>query len=319
MNQQWVEPDIRDSVVEFIETIIPKTDIQRKKLLSMIGINSSKYYSWLGRKGKTNNHNGKIPKKHWCLEWEKEAIINYAKKHSDQGYRRLTYMMIDEDIVAVSPATTYRVLKSAGLLNRWNRVKKSAKGNGFNQPTAPHQHWHTDIKYVNYQGTFLFLISVIDGYSRYIVHHELRQHMQEFDIEITLQRALEKYPRSKPRIISDNGPQYISKEFAKYLRFVELQHIRTSIAYPQSNGKIERYHRTISEECLRKKSLINLEDARNQITEYIQYYNTERLHSSLYYLTPEDFLFNRVKEKINLREAKLIEAKQNRIEARYVI
>lgn len=80
MNQQWVEPDIRDSVVEFIETIIPKTDIQLKKLLSMIGINSSKYYSWLGRKGKTNNHNGKIPKKHWCLEWEKRSNNKLCQK-----------------------------------------------------------------------------------------------------------------------------------------------------------------------------------------------------------------------------------------------
>jgi len=82
MNGQWVEPDIRDSVVEFIEAIIPKTDIQLKKLLTMIGINSSKYYSWNKRKGKANNHNGKIPKKHWSLDWEKEAIISYAKKTS---------------------------------------------------------------------------------------------------------------------------------------------------------------------------------------------------------------------------------------------
>jgi len=318
MNQQWVEPDIRDSVVGFIETIIPKTDIKVNKLLSMIGINSSKYYSWNQRKGKANNHNGKIPKRHWCLDWEKEAIINYAKKHPEEGYRRLTHMMIDENIAAVSPATTYRVLKSAGLLNRWNKVKKSSKGNGFNQPTAPHQHWHTDIKYVNYRGTFLFLISVIDGYSRFIVHHELRQHMEEFDIEITIQRALEKYPTSKPRIISDNGPQYISKDFAKYLRFVQLQHIRTSVAYPQSNGKIERYHRTIGEECLRKKSLINLDDARKQIADFIDFYNTKRLHSSLYYLTPEDFLMDRVEDKLRIREIKFNEAKENRIKARYV-
>jgi transposase InsO family protein len=317
MNGQWVEPDIRDSIVEFAEAIIPKTDIQLKDLLSMIGINSSKYYSWIGRKGKANNHNGKIPKKHWCLPWEKEAIINYAKEHPDEGYRRLTYMMIDENIAAVSPATTYRILKSAGLLNRWNKVKKSLKGNGFNQPTSAHQHWHTDIKYVNYKGTFLFLISVIDGYSRFIVHHELRRHMEEFDIEITLQRALEKYPRSKPRIISDNGPQYLSKDFVEYLKIVGLKHIRTSIAYPQSNGKIERYHRTISEECLRKKSLINLGDARKQIDDFIDYYNTKRLHSSLYYLTPEDFLFDRIQVKLKLRETKLNEAKANRTKARF--
>ncbi len=284
----------------------------------MIGINSSKYYSWKERTGKINNHNGKIPKKHWSLDWEREAIITYAKTHPGQGYRRLTYMMIDDNIVAVSPSTTYRILKSAGLLNRWDRVKKSTKGSGFVQPTAPHQHWHTDIKYINFKGTFLFLISVIDGYSRFIVHHELRQNMQEFDVEITIQRALEKYPAYKPRVISDNGSQYISKDFAEYLKIVGLQHIRTSVAYPQSNGKIERYHRTLHEECLMKTSLINLDDARKQITSFVDFYNCKRLHSSLYYLTPEDFLFGRVKNRLNERELKLNNARKNRIKARYV-
>lgn len=295
----------------------PKTDIPLNKIIRLIGISSSKYYSWIERTGLANNHNGKTPRSHWCLDWEKEAIIAYAKAHRSEGYRRLTYMMVDDNIVAVSPATTYRVLKAAGLLNRWNKVKRSSKASGFDQPTAPHQHWHTDIKYVSYHGTFLFLISVIDGYSRYIVHHELRRSMQQFDVQLTLQRALEKYPGTKPRIISDNGPQFISKDFAEYLKLLGLQHIRTSVAYPQSNGKIERYHRTIHQDCLMKTSLINLDDARKQISSYIGYYNTKRLHSSLFYLTPEDFLIDRVEEKLKVRERKLKEAILKRIEVRY--
>lgn len=317
MNRKWVEPDVRDNVVEFVNFIRLKTDIPLKGITPLLGISSSKYYSWIERKGVENNHNGKTPKEHWCLDWEKEAIIVYAKSHPVEGYRRLTYKMIDDNVVAVSPATTYRILKAAGLLNRWNKVKSSSKGGGFNQPTAPHQHWHTDIKYVNYHGTFLFLISVIDGYSRYIVHHELRRSMQQFDVQLTLQRALEKYPGTKPRIISDNGPQFISKDFAEYLKLLELQHIRTSVAYPQSNGKIERYHRTIHQDCLMKTSLINLDDARKQISSYIDYYNNKRLHSSLFYLTPEDFLIDRVEEKLKVRERKLKEAKLKRIEVRY--
>jgi transposase InsO family protein len=318
MKRQWVEPDIRDNVVDFIETISPKVNYKREDIITMIGISNSKYYSWVNRIGEANNHNGRIPKKHWCLDWERQAIIDYAKEHPNEGYRRLTYMMIDEDIVAVSPSTTYRVLKSEGLLNRWNKIKKSSKGYGFQQPSVPHEHWHTDIKYVNFQGTFLFLISVIDGYSRYILHHELRKNMQEFDVEITIQRAIEKYPGYKPRIISDNGTQFISKDFTEYLKFVGLQHIRTSVAYPQSNGKIERYHRTIQQECLRRKSLINLDDARKQIAQYIDFYNTKRLHSSLFYLTPEDFLSNRIDEKLNLREGKLKIARENRRNARNI-
>lgn len=307
----------------FTEMMTIKTNTPVNKLLGLIGISSSKYYSWIDRREQSNNHNGIIPKKHWILKWEREAIISYARTHMGEGYRRLTYMMIDDNIVAVSPSTTYRVLKSAGLLNRWNKVKKSSKGNGFDQPVLPHQHWHTDIKYVNFRGTFLFLISVIDGYSRYIVHHELRMNMQEFDVEITVQRALEKYPFAKPRLITDNGSQFISKDFAEYLKQAGLQHIRTSIAYPQSNGKIERYHRTIHEECLRTKSLIDLDDARKQIAEFIDYYNTKRLHSSLFYLTPTDFLNGTITEKLEARSVKLRLAKKARYEiggqARYEV
>ena len=147
---------------------------------------------------------------------------------------------------------------------------------------------------MNFRGTFLFLISVIDGYSRHIVHHELRMNMQEFDVEITVQRALEKYHCVKPRLITDNGSQFIFKDFAEYLKQAGLQHIRTSIAYPQSNGKIERYHRTIHEECLRTKSLIDLDDARKQ----------KRLHSSLFYLTSDDYLNGRITEKLDARNTK---------------
>ncbi len=293
-----------------------KTNIPTGKLLQLIGISSSKYYSWVDRKDKVNNHNGIIPKQHWILDWERHAIINYAKEHFGEGYRRLTYMMIDDNIAAVSPSTTYRVLKSAGLLNRWNQVKKSSKGSGFIQPTAPHQHWHNDIKYVNFRGTFLFLISVIDGYSRYIVHHELRLNMQEYDVELTVQKALEKYPGVKPRLITDNGPQYISKDFAEYLKLAGLQHIRTSIAYPQSNGKIERYHRTIQQECIQATSMINLDDAREQIAKFIDYYNNKRLHSSLFYLTPNDFLNDRITEKLDERNVKLLLAKKARYEVK---
>ena len=282
-------------------------------------MHSSKYYTWKGREGIPNNHNGKIPKLNWLLEWEKIAIINYAQDHRGEGYRRLTYMMLDEDIAAVSPSSTYRVLKNAGLLNKWNEIGKSSKGTGFNQPLKAHDHWHVDIKYVNFKGTFLFLITVIDGYSRFIVHHELRMNMQEYDVQLTIQKAIEKYPAYSPRIISDNGSQFISKDFAKYLKFAGLQHVRTSIAYPQANGKIERYHRTANEECLSKASFISLEDARKQIREFVDFYNTKRLHSSLYYLTPEDFLMERVKDKIEVRETKLTQARNNRIEIRNAV
>lgn len=278
----------------------------------MIGINKSKYYKWKERLGKANCHNYNLPKSNWLLPWEKEAIINYAKNHYSEndyflrdGYRRLTYRMLDEDVAAVSPSSVYRILKTEGLLNQWKTVKTSSKGNGFKQPTAPHQHWHTDIKYINFCGTFLFLISVMDGYSRYILHHELRTNMTKHDVQLTIQRAKEKYPDARARIISDNGGQFISKDFQEFIKFLELTHIRTSVAYPQSNGKLERFHRSVGIECLHTKSFISIEDAREIIAKYITYYNRSRLHSALFYLTPEDFLLGREKERISQREQKL--------------
>jgi len=306
-------------VINFISIITKKTEIKVTNLLKQIDIESDKYYSWSAREGMPNYHNGRIPKFNRILPWEKDEIITYAKSHPAEGYRRLTYMMLDENVVAVSPSTTYRVLKNVGLLNRWNQTKTSSKGKGFIQPPGPNEHWHVDIKYVNFKGTFLFLISVIDGYSRYNVHHELRMSMQEYDVQLTIQRAIEKYPACKPRIISDNGSQFISKDFSQFIKSAGLQHIRTSIAYPPANGKIERYHRTAGEECFSMASFINLEDARKQITEFVEFYNTKRLHSSLYYLTPEDFMLGRFKEKLEMRERKLTEARKNRIKVRNAV
>ncbi len=286
-----------------------------------MGITRTKFYAWQNRYGQANKHNANVPKKHWTTPEEIKAVEDYARTkipigsyHLKDGYRRLTYQMLDENIVALSPATVYRILKNADLLNRWNTSKNSSKGTGFIQPESAHQQWHTDIKYVNFKGTFLFLISVMDGFSRYILHHELRMNMTEIDVEYTIQRALEKYPGHSSRLISDNGSQYISKDFKDFLKNTELTHIRTSVNYPQSNGKIERFHRSFGEECLKKKSMINLSDARKQVADYIDIYNKSRLHASLYFLTPEDFLSGKVNEKLNIREQKLIEAQNNRKE-----
>jgi len=286
----------------------------------MTGIAKGKYYDWKKREGMANRHNGKIPKKHWLTPEEREAILNYARSQIGDGayfirdgYRRLTYKMIDEDIAYCSPASVYRILKKNGLLNRWNTRKQSSKGEGYKQPTKPHQEWHTDIKYVNFRGTFLFFIGVLDGYSRYIVHYELRANMTEYDVELTVQRALEKHPGEKPRIISDNGSQYISKDFKDYITMAGLQHSRTSVAYPQSNGKIERFHRSLEDECIRTNSMINIKDAINIMDKYVNYYNNERLHSSLYFLTPKDFLEGNVDEKLRIREEKLNLAVEQRV------
>ena len=109
------------------------------------------------------------------------------------------------------------------------------------------------------------MATVLDGFSRSIVHWDIREKMEEVDIEIILQAAREKYPGATPRIISDNGPRFIAKDFKHFIRLCGMKHVRTSPYYPQSNGKIERYHRTIKSDCIRPLSPLCLEDAKRGV------------------------------------------------------
>ena len=205
-----------------------KTEIKATKLVRWIGISRSKYYQWQDRYGKVNEHNHWIPRDFWLVDEEKRLIIDYYQENPLEGYRRLTYMMIDNDIVAVSPSSVYRVLKYAGLLDRWNR-KKSKKGTGFKQPLGPH--------------------------------------------------------------------------------------VRTSPFYPQSNGKLERYHKTIKGDCIRVKTLLSLEDARDAVADFVDNYNNERLHSAIGYVTPNDKLQGRSEEIYARREEKLTAARDTQLKA----
>ena len=130
---------MRDQVVDYVRYWSERTELAATKLVGWIGISRSKYYHWRARYGKVNEHNAWVPRDWWLEDWEKQAIVTYAQDHRLEGYRRLTYMMIDADIVAVSPSSVYRVLKRAGLLGGWNR-KPSKKGQGFVQPLKPHEH-----------------------------------------------------------------------------------------------------------------------------------------------------------------------------------
>jgi putative transposase len=281
------------------------------KMVNWIGIPRSKFYDWQSRYGRVNEHNAWIPRDYWLTDYEKQAIIDYYYGHSLEGYRRLTYMMMDDDIVAVSPASVYRVLNGAGLLRRFNG-KPSKKGDGFGQPLNPHEHWHIDISYVNICGTFYYLCSVLDGFSRYIVHWEIRETMTEAEVEIILQRAKEKFPDAQPRIISDNGPQFIARDFKEFIRISGMTHVKTSPYYPQSNGKLERYHKTIKGACIRVKTPLSLTDAIRIITDFVEHYNNRRLHSAIDYITPKDKLEGNAEAILAEREAKLAAAREAR-------
>ena len=181
----WLAREIRDEVIAFVKMWQGKTEYDVGRFIQWLGISRSKYYSWVGRCGQETQHSGQQPKSHWLTDAEKTAIINYYADHRQTGYRRLTYMMLDENVVATSPSSVYRVLFEAGLL-RPGASSTSRKGQGFAQPKQPHQHWHVDITYLNVGGTFYYLCALLDGYSRFIVHWEIRPSMTEADVEIVI-------------------------------------------------------------------------------------------------------------------------------------
>jgi putative transposase len=292
-----------------------KTEIPLRRLLRWGGVPPAKFYEWRKRYGKANEHNRQVPRDHWLEAWEQKAIIEYHDKNPLNGYRRLAFMMLDEGIVAASPTTVYRVLRRAGRLDRWNN-KPSRKGTGFVQPIRPHEHWHIDITYVNVCGTFYYLCQILDGYSRSIVHWDLRESMTEREVEIIMQRARERFPDVKPRIISDNGPQFIARDFRNFIRICGMTHVRTSPYYPQSNGKLERLNQTLKAETIRPNSPASLGDARRLIAKFVEHYNTRRLHSAIGYVTPADKLAGREAEIWALRDQRLEAARARRQQRR---
>jgi len=302
-------------VVDFVRTWSEKTELPAERFLGWLELARGKYFDWRKRYGKANEHNALVPRDHWLEDWERQAILDFHERYPLEGYRRLAFMMLDQDIVAVSPSSVYRVLAKAGRLDRWNR-RPSKKGTGFHQPLFPHQHWHIDVSYLNLAGTFYYLCSVLDGASRSLVHWEIRESMTEADIECILQRARERYPDARPRIISDNGPQFIAKDFKEFIRFTGMTHVRTSPYYPQSNGKIERWHKTLKSDALRPASPESLDQARATVASFVHHYNHVRLHSALGYVTPQDFLEGRCQSIWAERDRKLEAARQTRRDRR---
>jgi len=298
-------------VIDFVRRWSEAAEIGAACFVRWLGVASSKFYQWRQRYGQANEHNGWVPRDIWLEDWEKQAILDFHRQYPLEGYRRLTFMMLDRSIVAVSPVSVWRVLHQAGRLSRWNG-KPFKKGTGFQPPRQPHEHWHADVCYLNLAGTFYYLCSLLDGYSRTIVHWEIRESMTEADIEIVIERAKEKFPEARPRIISDNGPQFIARDFKEFIRISGMTHVKTSPYYPQSNGKIERWHRSLKSECIRPGTPLSLEDPRRLVSRYVEHYHTVRLHSAIGYITPRDMLEGRQQEIFRQRDEKLEAARERR-------
>ncbi len=288
-----------------------RTEIPAARFIAWVGVQRGKFYDWQQRYGKANEHNALVPRDHWVEDWEREAILAFHARNPLEGYRRLAFMMLDADVVAVSPTTTWRVLHKAGVIDRWKQ-RPSGKGKGFVQPLEPHQHWHVDIAYINVAGTFYYLCTVLDGCSRAVVHWDLRESMTEREVELVVQRARELHPGTAARVISDNGPQFIARDFKEFIRVTGMSHVRTAPHYPQSNGKIERYHKTLKGDAIRVTPPSSPAEARRVVTRFVEHYNAGRLHSAIGYVTPRDFLAGKQDAIHAARDRKLEAAREAR-------
>ena len=140
--------------------------------------------------------------------------------------------------------------------------------------------------------------------------------MKETDVELIVQKALEAFPGVHPKLISDIGPQFMAKDFKEFIRLAGMTHVRTSPYYPQSNGKQERMQGTVKRECIREKCPRTVEEARRWVGEYVERYNTQRLHSAIGYVAPLDMLEGRRAEIHAERDKKLEAARGQRRQAR---
>ncbi|MFO0905777.1 MAG: integrase core domain-containing protein [Pirellulales bacterium] len=283
MKGRGASHETRDEVVDFVRRWSDKTELPQSRLVGWIGVGASKFHDWKLRFGRVNEHNAWGPRDHWLSADEWERIVEFARQNPLEEYRRLTYMMLDADVVACSPASVYRFLKNAGLLAGCTPVP-TKKGTGFVQPLAPHVHWNVDVSYLNLAGTFYWFIRP--------------------------KRAREAYPDARPRFISDNGPQFLAEEFKEFMRLAGMTHVRTSPHYPQSNGRIERWHKTPKQDCIRPFVPLSLDDARRLVANFAQHYNPVRLQSALGYITPYGKQFGQDQAIHDARDRKLAEARQ---------
>ena len=246
------------------------------------------------------------------LEGERRAILDYAMKHPEVRHRELAWKMLDDGACAVSSSTVYRVLREANLVCRW-KPRERRKGSGQpSAPTRPDQLWQTDIRYTKVGARNYYLLSFLDAYSRYVMHHELLTSMDGLSVSIAAAAAIETLPDGvRPVIQSDHGSGFIAGEFAKTLAACGVGHTLIRPHTPTDNGLIERYHRTIGER-IEEHELEDFTSAKAVIAGIIEHYNDVRLHSSLNFLRPVDYYRGDPETLLAQRRRKLQEARELR-------
>jgi transposase InsO family protein len=289
--------EVREKAEREIMRLHTRTELSLPVLLSFAGIPERTFREWQGRRGHETKHNNNIPRSYYLTPEESEAIVRYCREqragHPEKGYRTLCWEMIDKNIAFVGESSVYNIINRHKLTQKWEELVE-ATGRGFVQPQAVHAQWHIDFSYIKIHGSFYYFLGILDGYSRRILNWRLCDTMEGVNAEVLMTETREQYPEAQnPRLISDNGSQFISKDFKELLIMLEIGHTFTRANHPQSNGKLERFHRTLKTEHTRRSAYVDGADARVRIALWLAYYNSERLHSANGYLTPDDVFYGR--------------------------
>ena len=272
------------------------------RTLKQIGIARSTFYNWYDRylSGGLDALQDKkpCPTSVWnkVPDDKRKQLIDLALDEPELSPRELALRFTEEQGYFLSESSAYRILKEQNLITSpvWIVMKAANK---FNQPTtAINQLWQTDFTYLKVTGWgWYYLSTIMDDYSRYIVSWRLCSSMTASDVSATLQDALKAaglQRKQRPRLLSDNGPCYVSSELKSWLNEHDMTHTRGKPYHPMTQGKIERWHRTMKDKILLEHYYLP-EDLERQIEKFINHYNTRRYHESLNNLTPEDVWLGR--------------------------
>lgn len=270
-------------VMQIVAQTKRRSGWQVYRTLAALGVPRSVYYAWQGRENLVDKVGARC-RMYEVLPEERTAICEFALGFPKIGYRKLTWMMVDAGAACVGESTVYRVLSDADLLSRWKRSAASSGEYNF-RPVAPNQQWHTDVMYVWVAARFYFLVSFVDAYSRYVVHHKLLISLSGQSVAIELQAALESVRGAKPRIVHDHGSEFVNRDVAAVIKTHNLIDIRTRPRHPESNGIVERFNGTVRHDSDDDYGN-NYLQAEASLSKLMHHYNEERLHAALGYMTP---------------------------------